>query len=134
MINIDSFPNETLTQIFRHPDLCRSDIEAAGKTCQRWSKICDGVLKEKKEKAAEISDSWKSTFKHFNDDDEYPLRDHCRKLVIEYIPPLSRVTSAATLARQGFLTSVRSLALVDVDITGVPTEDMAKLRECVVAM
>ena len=93
--------------------------------------ICDGVLKEKREKAAEIRDSLKNTFRHFNDDDEYPFRDHCRKLVIEYLPPMSQVTYAASLARQGYLTSVRSLALVDVDITGVPTENMAKLLECV---
>ena len=134
MININSLPNETLKQILQHPDLCQSDLEAAGKTCQRWSEICDDISKKKREEAAEISDSWKNTFRHrdWHNVETYPDRDgNSRKLVIEYIPPLSQVASAAALARQGFLTSVRSLALVDVDISGVPTEDLAKLLGCV---
>ena len=134
-MNINSLPNETLKQILQHPDLCQSDIEAAGKTCQRWSEICDDISKKKSEEAAEISDCWKNTFRHWNvrnDYEKYLYRDdNSRKILVEYIPPLSQVASAAALARQGFLTSVRSLALVDVDITGVPTEDMAKLLECV---
>ena len=128
MVNIDSLPNEQIFQILQHPDLCRSDLEAAGKTCQRWSVICDDIMKKKGEEAAEIRDSWENTFRLWRDE-TYP--DNSCKIVVEYIPPLSQVASAATLARQGFLTSVRSLALVDVDITGVPTEDMAKLLECV---
>ena len=130
MTNIDRLPNEILKQILQYPDLCRSDIEAAGKTCQRWFNICEEILKEKTDEAAEISDSWKNTFRRDKYDNRFRDQDS-RKFVIEYRPPLSQVISAASLARQGFLTSVRSLALVDVDITGVPTEDMAKLLECV---
>ena len=130
MTNIDRLPNEILKQILQYPDLCLSDIEAAGKTCQRWFNICEEILKEKTDEAAEISDSWKNTFRRDKYDNRFRDQDS-RKFVIEYRPPLSQVISAASLARQGFLTSVRSLALVDVDITGVPTEDMAKLSECV---
>ena len=128
MVNIDSLPNEQIFQILQHPDLCRSDLEAAGKTCQRWSVICDDIMKKKGEEAAEISDSWVNTFRLWRDE-TYP--DNSCKLVVEYIPPMSQVASAAALARQGFLTSVRSLALVNLDITCVPAEDMAKLVECV---
>ena len=98
MININSLPNETLKQILQHPDLCRSDIEAAGKTCQRWSTICDDISEKKREEAAEISDAWKNTFRNWHNDENYPFRDEdSRKLVVEYIPPLSQVASAASL-------------------------------------
>ena len=127
-MNINSLPNDCIFEILQHPDLCQSDIEAAGKTCQRWSEICDDISKKKWEEAAEIRYSWENTFRLWRDE-TYP--DNSCKIVVEYIPPLSQVASAAAIARQGFLTSVRSLALVDVDITGVPTEDMAKLAECV---
>ena len=85
------------------------------------------------EEAAEISNSWKNTFKRLPGlAEENLFRDEdSRKIVVDYVPPLSQVASAAALARQGFLTSVRSLALVDVDISGVPSEDLAKLLECV---
>ena len=99
MINIDSLPNpnETFKQILQHPDLCQSDLEAAGKTCQRWSEICVDILKKKREEAAAISDSWKNTFRHDWHNDEYPYRDEdSRKIVVEYIPPLSQVASAAS--------------------------------------
>ena len=49
MVNINSFPDELLRKIFLHPDLSYRDVKAAGKTCQRWSKICEEILKYRKE-------------------------------------------------------------------------------------
>ena len=54
--------------------------------------ICDDIMKKKGEEAAEISDSWKNTFRNRHNDENYPYRDEDsrnRKLVVEYNPPLS---------------------------------------------
>ena len=95
-MNINSLLNDCIFEILQHPDLCQSDIEAAGKTCQRWSEICDDITKKKRKEASEISDSWENIFRPSS----CMLTGKIH--VVDYIPPLSQVASAAALARQGF--------------------------------
>ena len=56
MGNIDNIPNEVLEKILANPDLQDQDLLSAGQTCQRWSSICEDILK--KRKAAEIKETW----------------------------------------------------------------------------
>ena len=59
MGNIDNIPNEVLEKILANPDLQDQDLLSAGQTCQRWSSVCEDILK--KRKAAEIKETWTTT-------------------------------------------------------------------------
>ena len=63
MGNIDNIPNEVLEKILANPDLQDQDLLSAGQTCQRWSSICEDILK--KRKAAEIKETWTTTVRQF---------------------------------------------------------------------
>ena len=120
MVNINSFPDELLRKIFLHPDLSYRDVKAAGKTCQRWSKICEEILKYRKEVIhIKASQSWKTPYREVYNIDE--------------------VIRAAFLAKQGYLTEVKWMNLIsrgdkrkkDMNINLVPAGDLAKLSSCV---
>ena len=96
MINIDSLPNESLKQMLQHPDLRQSDIYwSRREDLSEMGQYLWWYFEEEKgggEEAAEISDSWKNTFRNRHNDENYPYRDEDsrnRKLVVEYNPPLS---------------------------------------------
>ena len=63
MGNIDNIPNEVLEKILANPDLHDQDLLSAGRTCHRWSSICEDILK--KRKAAEIKETWATTVRQF---------------------------------------------------------------------
>ena len=63
MSNIDNIPNEVLEKILANPDLHDQDLLSAGRTCHRWSSICEDILK--KRKAAEIRETWATAVRQF---------------------------------------------------------------------
>ena len=105
---MDNVPDEVLEQIFTNRDLNYRDLVSAGQTCQRWFPICDNILK--KRKAAEIKQCWSTNF---------------------HLPFLPRVQCAAYLASRGYLTAVRHLQLVNLDLTQVAAEKLGHLCQCV---
>ena len=95
MVNINSFPDELLRKIFLHPDLSYRDVKAAGKTCQRWSKICEEILKYRKEVIhINATPFWKKPY---------------RGLTVS----IQEVIRAAFLAKQGYLTEVKWMNLIN---------------------
>ena len=105
---MDYVPDEVLELIFIHRDLTYRDLVSAGRTCQRWFPICDNILK--KRKAAEIMECWSTNF---------------------HLCFLPRVQCAAHLASRGYLTTVRHLQLVNLDLAQVPAEKLGHLCQCV---
>merc|ERR1719150_1437639 len=98
-------------------DLSFRDVKAVGKTCQRLSFICETML-ESKMKVVQIRALWRN-----------PTHG------ILYHPPIEALLSAASLARQGFLTEVKVMRLGSrdekVDLSSIPKVDLVKLSKCV---
>ena len=99
-------------------DLSFRDVKAVGKTCQRLSFICETML-ESKMKVVQIRALWRN-----------PTHG------IPYHPPIEALLSAASLARQGFLTEVKLMRLGSrlgekVDLSSIPIDDLVKLSKCV---
>ena len=97
-------------------DLSFRDVNAVGKTCQRLSFICETML-ESKMKVVQIRALWRNPVYH---------------------PPIEALLSAASLARQGFLTEVKLMRLGSrlgekekVDLSSIPIDDLVKLSKCV---
>ena len=107
MSNINSLPNEVLYIIMK--DLSYSELEAAGKTCERWSLICSSIADDKL-KASEIKATWMNPY---------------------WSASLTQVTSGAALANRGFLDSVKYLNLEDIDISSLSSIGFAKLSKCI---
>ena len=99
-------------------DLSFRDVNAVGKACQRLSFICETML-ESKMKVVQIRALWRNP-----------------TLGIPYHPPIEALLSAASLARQGFLTEVELMHLGSrhgekVDLSSIPIVDLVKLSKCV---
>ena len=113
MRSLNNLPREILMKILM--DVSYRDVKAVGKTCQRLSSICETIL-ESKRKVMEIRASWSNP---------------------NYWPPMEALLSAASLARQGFLTEVKFMNLgcprqgQKFDLSSIPIVDLVKLSKCV---
>ena len=94
-------------------ELSYRDVKAVGETCQSLSSICETILGSKR-KVVEIRASWSN-----------PM----------YWPTMEALLSAASLARQGFLTEVKFMNLgcpgQKFDLSSIPIVDLVKLSKCV---
>ena len=86
MKRLNDLPREIFVKIMM--DLSYRDVKAVSKTCRRLSSICESIL-ECKRKVFEIRAEWRNHFKS----------------------PAANILSAASLARQGFLTEVKFMHL-----------------------